>query len=1058
MTDYKAIAESNNFIILDQYSKKPRVSDTYQSEYDLEGEFIQDLVNQGYQYLPSVINPPTMLANVREQLQTLNNVQFTEGEWQRFVETFLDTPSDSITDKTRKIHDNYIHDFVFDEGHIQNIYLLDKKNLARNKVQVIKQFEQTGTQANRYDVTILVNGLPLVQIELKKRGVAIREAFNQVHRYSKESFNTDHSLYKYLQLFVISNGTDTRYFAITTQRNKNSFDFTMNWAKADNSLIKDLKDFTATFFQKNTLLRVLLQYSVFDVNDTLLVMRPYQIAATERILWKINSTYQAKQWSKIEGGGYIWHTTGSGKTLTSFKAARLATELEFIDKVFFVVDRKDLDYQTMKEYQRFSPDSVNGSDSTAGLKRNLDKDDNKIIVTTIQKLNNLMKTESDLAIYNKQVVFIFDECHRSQFGEAQKNLKRKFKKFYQFGFTGTPIFPENALGADTTASVFGRELHSYVITDAIRDEKVLKFKVDYNDVRPKFKAIETEQDEQKLSAAENKQALLHPDRIREIAQYILNNFRQKTHRLPAGSNGFNAMFAVSSVEAAKLYYEVFKQLQSEPPLTPPLKGGEPASVSLPPAEGGMRGVQKPLKIATIYSFAANEEQDAVGEIADESFDVSAMNSSAKEFLSAAIADYNALFKTNFSVDSNGFQNYYRDLAKQVKAKEIDLLIVVGMFLTGFDAPTLNTLFVDKNLRYHGLLQAYSRTNRIYDSTKTFGNIVTFRDLEQATIDAITLFGDKNTKNVVLEKSYREYMGGFTDEATGEAQQGFVEIIAELEQRFPNPDEIVLEKDKKDFATLFGEYLRVENVLQNYDEFASLKALQQVDITDLSAVEAFKAAHYLSDEDLTLLQTIKIPSDRTIQDYRSTYNDIRDWLRRDKAGNETEQSTIDWDDVVFEVDLLKSQEINLDYILELIFEQNKKNKSKSELIEEVRRLIRASLGNRAKESLIVDFINQTNFNEMADKANSIDAFFTFAQAEQSREAEDLIRSEGLNEAAAKRYISTSLKREFASENGIDLNSTLPKMSPLNPQYKTKKQSVFKKIAAFVEKFKGVGGQI
>jgi type I restriction enzyme R subunit len=478
------------------------------------------------------------------------------------------------------------------------------------------------------------------------------------------------------------------------------------------------------------------------VSDTLLVMRPYQIAATERILWKIKSAYQAKSWSSLEGGGFIWHTTGSGKTLTSFKAARLATELDFIDKVFFVVDRKDLDYQTMREYQRFSPDSVNGSDSTAGLKRNLEKDDNKIVVTTIQKLNNLMKSEGDLPIYGKQVVFIFDECHRSQFGEAQKNLQKKFKRFYQFGFTGTPIFPENALGAETTASVFGRELHSYVITDAIRDEKVLKFKVDYNDVRPQFKAIETEKDEKKLSAAENKQALLHPDRIREITQYILTNFRQKTHRLHAGNKGFNAMFAVSSVDAAKLYYESFKTLQKDS--------------------------DKPLRVATIFSFAANEEQDAIGDIQDESFDVSAMNSSAKEFLSAAIADYNALFKTNFSVDSNGFQNYYRDLAKQVKAKEIDLLIVVGMFLTGFDAPSLNTLFVDKNLRFHGLMQAYSRTNRIFDATKTFGNIVTFRDLEQATIDAITLFGDKNTKNVVLEKSYTEYMEGFTDAVTGEA--------------------------------------------------------------------------------------------------------------------------------------------------------------------------------------------------------------------------------------------------------------------------------------------------
>jgi type I restriction enzyme R subunit len=784
------IAESNSFIVLDKYTKCP-AGEFYQSEDALERELIRDLQNQGYEYLPNLNTPAQMLANVREQLQALNGVQFLEGEWQRFVEEYLDKPSENIIDKTRKIHDDYIHDFVFDDGRIKNIYLLDKKNITRNKLQVIKQFEQKGTQANRYDVTILVNGLPLIQVELKKRGVAIREAFNQIHRYSKESFNTEHSLFKYLQLFVISNGTDTRYFANTTKRDKNSFDFTMNWARADNTLIKDLKDFTATFFQKNTLLNVLLHYAVFDVSDTLLVMRPYQIAATERILWKINSAYQAKHWSKLESGGFIWHTTGSGKTLTSFKAARLATELDFIDKVFFVVDRKDLDYQTMKEYQRFSPDSVNGSDSTAGLKRNLEKDDNKIIVTTIQKLNNLMKTEPDLPIYHQQVVFIFDECHRSQFGEAQKNLNKKFKKFYQFGFTGTPIFPENALGAETTASVFGRELHSYVITDAIRDEKVLKFKVDYNDVRPQFKAIEQEQDEQKLTAAENRQALLHPERIREIAQYILNHFKQKTHRLGAGGKGFNAMFAVSSVDAAKLYYEAFKQLQtSEPPLTPPLEGGE---ANLPPVKGGLRGVQKPLKIATIFSFAANEAQDAVGDIVDESFEPTAMDSSAKEFLSAAIDDYNQMFKTNYGVDSKQFQNYYRDLALRVKKQEVDLLIVVGMFLTGFDAPTLNTLFVDKNLRYHGLMQAYSRTNRIYDATKTFGNIVTFRDLEQATIDAITLFGNSSTKNVVLEKSYQEYMQGFTDVVTGEARRGYLELVKELQQRFPNPDEIVTEK-------------------------------------------------------------------------------------------------------------------------------------------------------------------------------------------------------------------------------------------------------------------------
>lgn len=1033
MVDYTTpIAESNHFIILDKYKKEWQVNESYQSENDLEREFIRDLQNQGYDYVPGLNTPDTLLANVREQLQTLNNMQFSEGEWLRFVETYLDKPSDNVIEKTRKIHDDFIYDFVFDDGHIQNIYLLDKKNILRNKCQVIKQFEQTGTQANRYDVTVLINGLPLVQIELKKRGIAIREAFNQVHRYSKESFNSENSLYKFVQLFVISNGTDSRYFANTTQRSKNSFDFTMNWAEADNSLIKDLKDFTATFFQKNTLLKVLLHYSVFDVSNTLLIMRPYQIAATERIYWKIKSSFEAKKWSKPESGGFIWHTTGSGKTLTSFKAARLATELEFIEKVFFVVDRKDLDYQTMKEYQRFSPDSVNGSISTVGLRRNLYKDDNKIIVTTIQKLNNLMKGEDDLAIYNKQVVFIFDECHRSQFGEAQKNLKKKFKKFYQFGFTGTPIFPQNALGAETTASVFGRELHSYVITDAIRDEKVLKFKVDYNDVRPTFKSVETEQDEKKLNAAENKQALLHPERIREISQYILNNFRQKTHRLQAGGKGFNAMFAVSSVDAAKLYYESLHTLQAN--------------------------INKPLKIATIFSFAANEEQDTVGEILDESFDVSAMNSSAKEFLEAAIAHYNSLFKTSFGVDSNGFQNYYRDLAKNVKNQEIDLLIVVGMFLTGFDAPKLNTLFVDKNLRYHGLIQAYSRTNRIVDATKTFGNIVTFRDLEQATVEAITLFGDKNTKNVVLEKSYKEYMEGFTDVVTGEARRGYMEVVAELQQRFPNPEEIAKEIDKKAFAKLFGEYLRVENVLQNYDEFASLKALQSLDMNDSAAIDAFKVQHYLNDEDLATLQKIKMPAERKVQDYRSTYNDIRDWLRREKSAAEKDKASIYWDDVVFEVELLKSQEINLDYILELIFEKNKNNRDKSELIEDVRRVIRASLGSRAKESLVIDFINQTNLDQIDDKASVIDAFFTFAQAEQLREAQELIITENLNAGAARRYISSSLKREFASENGTELNAILPKMSPLNPQYLTKKQSVFQKIAAFVEKFKGVGGQV
>lgn len=1028
----KPIAESKNFIVLDRYSSDWTAADHYQSEAELERELIRDLRNQGYELLPGLTSQAAMLANVRLRLEALNSVAFSDDEWDRFVRTYLDSPSEGIVDKSRKVHDDYIHDFVFDDGRIQNIYLFDKGNIARNTLQVIKQFEQTGTHANRYDVTILVNGLPMVQIEVKRRGVAIREAFNQVHRYSKESFNSDNSLYKFLQLFVISNGTDTRYFANTTKRDKHSFDFTMNWADAHNRLIRDLKDFTATFFQKRTLLNLLLHYSVFDVSETLLVMRPYQIAATERILWKIKSSFNAKNSTKPESGGFIWHTTGSGKTLTSFKAARLATELDFIDKVFFVVDRKDLDYQTMKEYQRFSPDSVNGSENTAALKRNLAKDDHRIVVTTIQKLNNLMKSEGDLPVYAQQVVFIFDECHRSQFGEAQRNLKRKFKRFYQFGFTGTPIFPENASGSETTASVFGSQLHAYVITDAIRDDKVLKFKVDYNDVRPQFRAIETERNEAKLNAAENRAALLHPERVREVSRYILQHFRQKTHRLNPGGGGFNAMFAVSSVDAAKSYYETLNALQE--------------------------GSDRALKIATIFSFAANEEQYAVGEIGDESFDVSAMDSTAKEFLNAAIREYNLMFGTSFSVDGNGFQNYYRDLANRVKTREVDLLIVVGMFLTGFDAPSLNTLFVDKNLRYHGLIQAYSRTNRILNATKAFGNIVAFRDLEQATIDALTLFGESSTKSVVLEKSYSEYMEGFSDIASGTASRGFMTILADLEQRFPDPSEIVTEADKRDFARLFGEYLRTENILQNFDEFLALKAFQDLDQTDEAAVEAFRAGYYLDDANIAELASVPLPAERKIQDYKSSYNDIRDWLRREKEGRDAEESTVDWDDVVFEVDLLKSQEINLDYILKLIFDKNRTGNDKGDLIKEARRVIRASVGNRAKEGLIVDFIERTNLDEIEGKDTLIETFFAFAQEAQLREFEELVATENLNAEAARRYVANSIRREYASEHGNELKDTLPRMSPLSPGYLAKKDSVFRKVSDFVAKFKGVGGQL
>ena len=1032
MSSTNPIAETTNYIVLDKYEAQPKTAQGYQSEAALEREFIEDLCRQGYEYAQHIKDPEALLRNVRLQLEHLNGMQFTDAEWQRFCLEYLDSPSDSFTEKARKVHVADCHDFRFDDGHMQNIRLFDRERPCRNRLQVINQMEQTGSSANRYDVTILVNGLPLVHVELKRRGVAIREAFNQIHRYSKESFNSKTSLYKYVQLFVISNGTDTRYFANTTKRDKSSFDFTMNWARADNSPIKDLKDFTATFFQKRPLLEVLLTYSVLDVDGVLLVMRPYQIAATERILWKIRSSYEAKRWSRPEGGGFIWHTTGSGKTLTSFKAAQLATRLEFIDKVFFVVDRKDLDYQTLKEYRRFDEHSVSGTTDTKGLQDCIARHDSKIIVTTLQKLTILLKKCADLPVYDQQVVFIFDEAHRSQFGEGQRMLRKRFKHYYQFGFTGTPIFVTNALGDETTTSVFGEQLHHYIITDAIRDEKVLKFKVDYNNVCPRLKAVEQEQDEVVLSGADYRKALLHPERIREVTAHILDRYPQKTHRTLGSREGFNAMFAVSSVEAAKLYYEELKRQQADR--------------------------AHPLRVATIFSFAPNEEQSAQGELSDESLEPSAMDQSSKEFLASAIADYNQLFSTNFSLDGASFQNYYQDIARRVRAREVDLLIVVGMFLTGFDAPCLNTLFVDKNLRYHGLIQAFSRTNRIYGSTKTFGNIVCFRDLEQATIDAITLFGNQNTRSVILEHPFGDYLDGYHDDATGKDFKGYAEVVSELRERFPDPVSIETDADKFAFVKLFGEYLRLDNTLQNYDEYTALRELQTLPSDDLEAQAALQAKYDLSDEAMERLRSQEVISERDDQDYRSVYNDIRDWIRHGREPKEQEESQLDWDQITFEVDLLKSQEINLDYILELVFEYNKRHGDKEQLIDEIRRIIRSSIEHRAKEELMVSFIQQLDLKGLTDQATLLADFYHYAQECQRRELATLIAEEDLQEEAAKRYIQHSLLRGYASENGTDLHKTLPKMGILNPNYLPKKSRVLERIRAFVDKYKGIGGDL
>lgn len=995
------IAEMTGGIILAKFDKNNRVGGgSYQSEAELERELIANLVAQGYERADFKTSDE-LYSNLKVQIERLNNITFSDSEWERFLIEYLDAPNEGMIEKTRKIQEDYIYDFIFDDGHLKNIKIIDKKNIHNNYLQVVNQVVGGARNENRYDVTILVNGLPLVHIELKKRGALVQEAYYQIHRYIKESFNLEHSLYKFVQIFVISNGTYTKYFANTTAKNKDNYEFTCEWADAKNVVIRDLVDFTKTFFEKRVVLEVLTKYCVFDVSDTLLIMRPYQIAATERILWKIKSSYECKKAGTAEAGGFIWHTTGSGKTLTSFKTARLATNLDFIDKVIFVVDRKDLDYQTMKEYQKFQEDSVNGSKDTKELKKSIEKDDNRIVVTTIQKLNEFVKKNPNHPIYDKHCVLIFDECHRSQFGDAQKNIRKSFKKYYQFGFTGTPIFPENSLKGDTTSGIFGAQLHCYVITDAIRDGKVLKFKVDYNNISPKFKDSEMEMDEEKLKKAEKKM-LMHPERISEITKYILKVFNTKTYRNEFYDlknrrlNGFNAMFAVQSVESAKLYYEEFQKQQE----------------SLPE--------EKRLKVATIFSFAANEEPSSLGEIEEEGFETTAMNSTAKEFLKKVIDDYNNVFKTNYTVDGQGFQNYYKDLSQKVKDKDIDLIIVVGMFLTGFDAPTLNTLFVDKNLRYHGLIQAFSRTNRILNKTKAFGNIVCFRNLERATEDAIKTFGDENSVNVILEKSYDEYINGFKDNETGKTFKGYIEICEELNEKFPDPTEIELEADKKEFVQLFGELLKAENILRNFDEFQNFE---------------------------------KIISERQMQDMKSVYVDIRESFLNERRSREAEAQQVDFSDVEFQIDLLKTDEINLDYILNLIMQKAKESKDIEHLKDEIRRVIKSSLGTRAKEDLVMDFISKKRLSELQNDDNIIETFYNFAKREKEEKINQLIAEENLNEKAY-RFIEKSISKGFVEYTGDELDGIIPPLSRRGGAREKKKEIVLEKLRKIVDVFVGI----
>ncbi len=990
MMDYttQPIAELTNGIIIEEYVKVDRYnSDIYQTESEMEKKLISDLVSgQQYTFFDGK-TPESLLSNLRQKIQELNNVSFSDSELQRFLDEYLDKVSDGMIEKTRKIQENHVYDFIFDDGRIKNIMIIDKNNIHRNQLQVANQITQIGKHRNRYDVTILVNGLPLVQIELKKRGVSMKEAFEQIHRYSKESFNNQHSLFQYTQIFVISNGTNTRYFANTTAKNKNHFEFTCEWADRKNRVIHDLEDFSQTFLNKSVLLSILTKYCIFDASDTLLVMRPYQIAAVESIMRQIHVAHENNLYGTIDSGGYIWHTTGSGKTLTSFKAARLATELDYVDKVFFVVDRKDLDYQTMKEYQKFQRESVNGSKDTKELKRSIEKDDNKIIVTTIQKLNEFVKTNPTHPVLEQQCVLIYDECHRSQFGDSQKKIRSGFKNYYQFGFTGTPIFDENTLTGQTTADIFGRQLHSYIITDAIRDQKVLKFKVDYNYVKPelnKFSTAEREvgdekTDESRLKKIENN-LLLHPERISKVSEYLLRVFDDKTHRRTQYSykkkrlNGFNAMFAVQSVKAAKAYYEELNTQQAKLP------------------------DDKKLKIATIFSYTPNEEQLAYGSIIEEDFELSAMELSSKEFLDKAISDYNHMFQTSFSTESKLFQNYYKDLSQRMKNKEIDLLIVVGMFLTGFDAPAMNTLFVDKNLRYHGLIQAFSRTNRILSKEKPFGNIVCFRDLEKATVDAIKRFGDPdgtgntNSIHVILEKSYQDYMNGFVDEESGKKVRGYSDICQELLGRYPDPTQITLEADKKQFVQLFGEVLKMENILRNYDEF---------------------------------IEGGSLLSPGLMQDMRSVYVDIREEAYGGGRSGTTETG-IDFSDIEFEIELLKTDEISLDYIINLISKKSKESSSKEELKEEIRRVIRSSIDMRSKEKLVLSFINESNLDVLTDDKTILEAFYTYARQEKRNSIKEVGISQKLKEGYQE-FIERSIANGYVSSEGTEINEILPTTS-------------------------------
>lgn len=1042
MSYFNIVAETNENTVVTEYEPVKVRTDQYQSEAALENEFIRMLCEQGYEYL-SIHSEKDLIQNLRTKLEELNHYQFTDTEWHQFFHSAVANPNEHIVEKTRKIQEDNVQVLKRDDGSSKNITLIDKQNIHNNRLQVINQYvmgkKDGASYDNRYDVTVLVNGFPLVHIELKRRGVAIREAFNQINRYQRDSFWAGCGLYEYVQIFVISNGTNTKYYSNSTRFNaikdanaaasakkgktSNSFEFTSFWADANNRVIPDLIDFTKTFFAKHAILNILTKYCIFTSENMLMVMRPYQITATERIINRIEIANNYKKYGSIEGGGYIWHTTGSGKTLTSFKTARLASYLPFIDKVLFVVDRKDLDYQTMKEYNRFEKGAANSNTSTAVLKKQLEDPTVRIIITTIQKLATFIKKNPGHDVYQKHVVIIFDECHRSQFGDMHTAIVKNFKKYHLFGFTGTPIFSVNAARAKnpeffTTAQTFGDQLHTYTIVDAINDKNVLPFRVDY------IKTMDEDEDidDEMVWDINREKAMMAPQRIKLVTKYILEHFDQKTYRgdktyiyntltnisqVASGKNGaveeikqkqrvsgFNSIFAVASVPMAKLYYEEFKKQMAKDPT-------------------------KKLRIATIFSYGANEAEYDEGSsgILDEenSEDTSALDQSSRDFLEAAIKDYNEMFHTNYSTDSDKFQNYYKDVSLRMKNKELDLLIVVNMFLTGFDATTLNTLWVDKNLKMHGLIQAFSRTNRILNSIKTFGNIVCFRNLQKRVDTAISLFGDKNAGGIVLMKGFKDYYYGY-EGIDGKQMPGYADMMEELEEKFPlSEPQIVGEQNQKDFISLFGAILRMRNLLSSFDEFVGKELITEYDM----------------------------------RDYLSRYQDLHDeWKRKREQG----ESTDIIDDIVFEVELIKQIEINIDYILMLVKKYHDTHCEDNEMLITITKAIDASPELRSKKELIENFIAGIN-----DVEDVMKEWHDYVAEKREEELVQIIKEEKLKEPETRKFLENAFRDGEIKTAGTDIDKLMPPVSRFGGRNRAvKKQGVIDKLKLFFEKFFGVGG--